>query len=207
MNEKDRLTLHHLVFAVRFLSVSQLARLRRCSRQSAARRARRLVKSGWARRRRLLAQSIEIHAPLASWKPGTATPDAAMISRAATSRYRHVPLREIEAVAASNRTLRHFGWDARPPLKRFQQTHDLGLSETFVYFWRRWPRLTHRCWVGEDCYVALRGKGEKVEDAQLQHPRTGETLLVVEFAGKYRATRVAQFINDMVARRLPFVCF
>jgi hypothetical protein len=207
MNDRDRLTLHNLAIAVRFLSVQQLARLRDCSNQTAFRLAKRLVANGWAKHVRLLAQPIEICGPLAQWKPGFASPNAALISRAANSRYRNVPMQEVEAVTATNRTLRHFGLDSRTPLKRFQQTHDLGLSETFVHFWRRWPRLTHRCWIGEDCYRSSRGRGEKVEDAQLRSPHTGETLLVVEFTGKYKATRVTQFIEDVVARKLPFVCY
>ena len=158
MNERDRLTLHNLAIAVRFLSVQQLARLRECSCQTAFRLAKRLVTNGWAKRIRLLAQPIEICAPLAKWKPGLASPNAALISRAANSRYRNVPMQEVEAVAATNRTLRHFGLDSRTPLKRFQQTHDIGLSETFVHFWRRWPRLTHRCWIGEDYYRGSRGR-------------------------------------------------
>ena len=207
MNERDRLTMHNLAIAVRFLSVRQVARLRDCSHQTAFRLAKRLVTKGWARRIRLLAQPIEIFAPLAKWKPGFAKPNAAVISKAANSRYRNVPMQEVEAVTATNRTLQHFGLDSRTPLKRFQQTHDLGLSETFVHFWRRWPRLTHRCWIGEDCYRGSRGRGEKVEDAQLRSPQTGETLLVVEFTGKYKATRVTDFIDDVVARQLPFVCY
>ena len=207
MNARDRLTLHNVAIAVRFLSVQQLARLREGSVQTAFRLAKRLVANGWAKPMRLLAQPIEICGPLATWKPGRASPNATQISRAANLRYRHVAMQEVEAVTATNRTLQHFGLDSRIPLKRFQQTHDLGLSETFVHFWRRWPRLTHRYWVGEDTYRSSRGRGEKVEDAQLRHPRSGETLLVVEFTGKYKALRVAQFIDDVVARQLPFVCY
>lgn len=207
MNAWDRLTVHDLAIAVRFLSIQQLARVRGCSYRTAFRLAQRLVANGWAKRIRLLAQPIEIVAPLAKWKPGHASPDATLISRTANWRYRNIPLQEVDAVMATNRTLRHFGLDTRMPLKRYQQTHDLGLSETFVYFWRRWPRLTHRCWVGEDCYRGSRGRGEKVEDAQLRNPRTGETLLIVEFTGKYTATRVTEFIDDVVARQLPFVCY
>jgi hypothetical protein len=207
MNARDRLTIHNLAIAVRFLSVQQLARLRECSVQTAFRLAKRLVTNGWAKRIRLLAQPIEIGAPLATWKPGLATPDATLISKAAILRYRNVPMQVVEAVTATNRTLQHFGLESRIPPKRFQQTHDLGLSETFVHFWRRWPKLTHRCWIGEDYYRSSRGRGEKVEDAQLRRPCSGETLLVVEFTGKYKATRVTEFINDVVARQLPFVCY
>ena len=207
MNRRDRWTLRSLAVAVRFLSLEQLARLHECSIKTAGRIAQRLVISGWAKPVRLLAQPIEISAPLATWKPGQNKPDPAQISRAANLRYRDVAMQEIDAVSATNRTLQHFGLASRLPLKRFQQTHDLGLSETFVLFSRRWPHLTRRYWVGEDAYRELRGKGEKVEDSQLRNPRTGKVLLVVEFTGKYKASRVAQFIDDVVARELPFACY
>ena len=199
--------LRTLAVAVRFLTLEQLMRLRGCDRRSAREFGKRMVERGLVEQVRLLAEPIDVCGPLASWKPGEPPPDATAISRAAISRYHNSSLREMVAFTATGRTCQHFGMPQRPPLKCYQQTHDLGLSETFLYFWSRWPRVTSGCWLGEDAYRHQRGYGEKIEDARIRHRRTGDTLLIIEFMGKYKTCRVADFIAHVTARQIPFLCF
>ena len=208
MDKSDEAILYALARCVRLLSVRQVSQIRQSTDASARRRAKHLAERGLVQEVVLLAQSLRgIAGPLARWKPGQAVPDAPRVSRAAVRRFADCPLKRIRAITATRRTLCHYGLDGRAPLNRYQQSHDLGLSEVFLYFLRRWPRLTWRCWIGEDAFRDERERGEKIEDAQLCDPRTAETLLVVEFVGKYRPGRVAAFINEMTRRGLPFMCF
>lgn len=207
MMNSDRITVRQLAMAVRYISIPHLQRLRKCSHRTSRRLAARLIRNGWAKHCRLLVQRLEITSPIAFWKVGQVRPDAARISRIGISRLLDVPLEDVDAITATNQTLRHFGLDPRPQLKRFQQTHDLGLSETFVYFHQRWPRLTSTCWIGEDCFRPDRERGDKIEDAQIVHRHTGEPMLVVEFIGKYKTPRVQSLLDDIAERQIPFVCF
>ena len=90
---------------------------------------------------------------------------------------------------ATNLTHAQFADRRAVKLKRSQSTHDLGVTEAFLFAVRRWPLFTQRCWIVESLFSNERGFGEKVEDAHFVHPRSGEVIIAVEFAGTYPKSR------------------
>ena len=204
----DQEILRSLAICVRLLSLDQVSRMRHCTRPAAKQFMRRLVAGRLVQRSTVIAQALPaLPGPLAYWKPGLKVPDATAVSRQARKRYSAIRLQRITAYTATTALLHHFGCDERPAIKRDQQTHDLGVSETYLYVRRRWPLLAKQGWVGEDHYAATRERGDKVEDAQLRDPRTGRTLVVVEFAGQYETRRVRKFIDWMTYANQPFMLF
>lgn len=203
----EEFILRSLSRCVRLLSFEQVARIAGVTPTTVRRRVRSLSRAGLVQEREVLAQMLEAIRPLATWRPGSPLPDPTQVSRLANERFTGCPLRHVRAIQATPRTLSHYGLGRRAEFKREQQTHDLGLSEAFLYFLGRWPQLTRRWWVGEDVFRAERDAHEKIEDAQLRDPRSGEAVLAIEFTGKYKPPRVAAFIEEMSQRELPFMCF
>lgn len=201
----DWQVLRSLARCVRFLSVDQIARLTQRSRATARHRMRQLEKRGWVNEYRLIAQlPPDVSIPLATWTPGESPPYPSTISRFASRRYRGRELVEMTAYRASRTTFEHFGLARPVPPKRFQQTHDLGLSETFIHFSLRWPRVTRQCWIGEDVFCGEFRRFDKVEDAHLRRPGCEDPFLAVEFVGKYKPERLAALADALMRRELPF---
>ena len=207
LQPRDRQLLHALVFAVRFFVVRQVAELWRADLANVRKRMKKLIAAGFIETRTICAQPIPpIRSPLCRWKPGQEIPLPGQVAYAAKKRFRNRTPRSMTALKASTRTLHLFGCATRARLKTYQHTHDLGLSETYVFFYNRWPRLTHH-WIGEDAYAAVLGHGQEVEDAQLLHPRSRVTMLAIEYTGHYRRDRVASLIEALVNRNVAFMCF
>ncbi len=204
----DREILRGLAVCVRLFSLDQLSRMRQSTPAATRQFMRRVADGHLVHKMTVVAQALPpLAGPLAGWRPGTEVPNATNVSRLARKRYGNVRLQKVIAYTATTGLLHHFGCDGQRAVKHDQQTHDLGVSETYLYVRRRWPLLTRHGWVGEDIYSPSRERGEKVEDAQLRHPRTGRVLTVVEFAGKYQTRRVKAFIDWMTYAGQPFLLF
>jgi hypothetical protein len=149
--------------------------------------------------------------PLFSWKVGTAHPeDREILAVAEQSRARwrlpHVP---VEVFRAGKRACRAFGAfvDARR-IKHCEVTHDLHLTEVFIDYRRRRPRLAAQ-WLGEGAFpkLGLSILGMKDPDAYLLDS-CGVGLRVIEYGGSYEAEHLRAFHRHCAggaARRLSKV--
>lgn len=176
--------------SIRLITSYQLARWWDVPSANASRALRDLVQDGLLDETRVLARRIPpIESPMFCWSPGQKTPNFGKLSYIAKNRFRRAPPITTSAFVATNVTLAQFTDQRAMRLKRTQSTHDLGVTEAYLYALRRWPLLTKCCWIGENLYSRDRGFGKKVEDAHFIHPKNGEVILAIEFAGTYPKVR------------------
>ncbi|MCC7339276.1 MAG: hypothetical protein IT422_29640 [Pirellulaceae bacterium] len=123
------------------------------------------------------------------WKPGDHQPNFGAISYQAKERNRGLAPVMMAAYTPTNQTLSQFAVRRHAKLKSSQATHELGLTEAYLFAVKRWPRLTRKCWRGENLYANERAHGEKVEDAHLVHPTKLHVMLAIEYAGTYHKSR------------------
>lgn len=208
MNEAQQLLMTALCFQVRVFDLGQVARCCAISPSQAESLTAPLAKRGLISRIRLRVRPLAPPSgPLVRWKPGGPRPHAGRISYHAKERYRSRSVEEITAIVPTGLALDIFGAPKRKPFRRECADHDLGVTEMWLYAYRRWPKVVRRCWQGEDQYVGERLKYEKVEDARLINPRTEEPWMVFEYAGAYRKDRVESFHDYMEEQDLPYWLF
>jgi hypothetical protein len=206
LSERDREILRDLTTRIRVLTFGQLAGNfwppGESGRVNARRRLVELVSRGLLERVQVVSHPLlELESPVVAWQPGMPPPDAGVISHRLVSRWQTEP-REMTVYLAGRRAIALFGAKALGEIKnRYQVTHDLHVSEVYLYFRRTAPELA-RAWVGEEILAPSR-KDQKLPDAIL-HDAEGEPRLVVEFGGKYPARRVTAFHDDCEARGLPY---
>jgi hypothetical protein len=144
---------------------------------------------------------LEMTRPVVAWKPGDRKPDTAAVSTRLITRWPD-ELTEATAFIAGRKAISLFGSKALGKIKnRYQVTHDLHVSEVYLFFHRTNPRLA-AAWVGEEILAPSR-KDQKLPDAIL-HDEKGRPRLVIEFGGKYPERRVTAFHDDCEARGLPY---
>jgi hypothetical protein len=178
------------------------------ARRNANRRLARLARDGWLEPQKLLYRPTPpITAPVFRWSPGDPLPPLTKLDYLAHTRFADIPVQMGTAYLATRKTCAYFGCSARSPLKPYQHTHDARVTQTYLYFHNRWPRLTRDCFVGEALFCRNRGHAEKVEDAQLVDRRTGRPFLVVEVLGAYPVERLKALHDEMTARNLPYMYF
>jgi hypothetical protein len=199
---------YYLSRQVRILTPSIVCRLLNVSPAAAERAMAPLVKKGLVTRRIVRAKAIgPLQGPMAKGKPGEMPPHAGRLSYQAKKRFRAMSVETVVAYFGTEKLLHLFGTEARRPFKPEQVSHDIGVSEMWLYMLLRWNRMTTDCFQGEDCYAAENEKFEKLPDARLIHWRTGEVLLYLEFTGSYRADRIIEFQQDMNDRGIPYWLF
>ena len=176
--------------SIRLITPHQLAGWWDVPTTNALRSLKMLTNSGFLEETRVLAKRLPlIEKPLCCWSPGKPLPNFGKLSYIAKRRFRETPPVISTAFMATNLTHAQFADRRAVKLKRSQSTHDLGVTEAFLFAVRRWPLFTQRCWIGESLFSNERGFGEKVEDAHFVHPRSGEVIIAVEFAGTYPKSR------------------
>ncbi|MFO0887923.1 MAG: hypothetical protein U0790_02130 [Isosphaeraceae bacterium] len=206
LTERDREILRDLTTKIRLLTFSQLAGnfwpQGESGRVNARRRLGELVSRELLEKVQVVSHPLlELAAPIVAWRPGMPAPDAGEISHRLISRWQAEP-REMTVYLAGRKAIALFGASALGEIKnRYQVTHDLHVSEVYLYFRRTAPELA-RAWVGEEILAPSR-KDQKLPDAIL-HDAEGRPRLVVEFGGKYPARRVAAFHGDCEIRGLPY---
>lgn len=126
-----------------------------------------------------------IQEPMLRWYLGDPEPDYGRLSYIAKQRFRDFPPRLSRVYLPTRKTLSQFAIRGNANIKVAQATHEVGLTEAYLYAHMRWPRLTESCWRGENLFASTRGHGEKVEDAHFVHPKTQVVMLAIEYAGTY----------------------
>ena len=123
-----------LSVAVRLFLPQQVADWWEVSLPTAERTLQGLAGEGWLREVRIRARPLPpIEGPLCRWRPGDETPDFGWLSYEACRRMANRPVRVTVAYLASAKTVSHFGLVLRAPPKPHQQTHDVGLSQTYLH--------------------------------------------------------------------------
>ena len=202
--------LRALAMCIRLITPHQLSSWWGVPVANAKRDLRRLESGGLATEITIRARKLpEVTGPFYRWSPGDPAPHFGKLSYQAKERFRGLPPCLMAAYIPTRLTLSQFGVSHRQKIKRTHCTHEIGVSESYLYFFKRWPRLTERCWRGEDLYAHERGPGEKVEDSHLVHPTTGRVMLAIEYAGSYPTSRFRELHETFSApiRQTPYLMF
>lgn len=169
----------------------------------------RLEAAGLIERRRTEAHPLlDLRQPLLAWKVGTPGPsDSQLRVIAERSRARwdqpHQPVDVYRATKRATALLGAFvdARDSRP----HEATHDLHLTEVYLVYRRRFPRLATQ-WHGEAEFPKLGFEIAHLKDPDaLLIDRTGVATRIVEFAGSYEADHLRAFHEHCAggaARRL-----
>ncbi len=189
-SERNWQLLQAMATGIRLLAPHQLARWWGVPITNAKRSLRELCDSGFLKETIVRARRLPpITQPLLQWKPTQPTPNFGALSYQAKERFRELAPVLFAAYTPTTRALSQFTVRHHAKLRRSQATHELGVTESYLYALTRWPRLTQRCWRGENLYARDRGHGEKVEDAHFVNPQTGKVMLAIEYAGTYHKHR------------------
>lgn len=206
LTDRDTLLIRALTTKIRLLTFGQIAANFWPAGESGKRNARRrlaeLVERELLRESRVIYHPIlAMTGPVVAWRPGKPKPDAGAVSHQLISRWPD-ELTDSTAYLAGRKAIAFFGSKALGKIKNpYQVTHDLHVSEVFLFFRRTHPQLAD-AWVGEEILAPTR-RGQKLPDAIL-HDDRGRPRLVVEFGGKYPEWRVSAFHEDCQARGLPY---
>ncbi len=193
MTERDEAILDTLTRRVRVLSVGQVAAMWWTTGTAAAKaRLRDLEAQGWLLLVNLLAEPVpDLHAPVATWKPGQPQPDFGPLSYRLRSRWTQPACPVLAAVATKQAGNRYAGKGGRVP-RPSEATHDLCLSAVYLKLLREDPRRAGR-WISEArLYERGEGRDGRLPDAAIV-TRAGTT--VIEFGGAYATAKVADFHN------------
>jgi len=206
LSQADHDLMHAAVCCVTQFSSSFAQSYWQVSSIAAKRRLQKLERRGLLRSRNVLASTPpEIRTPLCVWKPGQASPHCGQVSYEARSRWKALPVEVKRVFHATDLGRALLG---RMPIKRprdVQATHDIGLSDCYLAYRRRWPKLTARYWLNESEFSHLRGRHVKVEDAVLRRDNT--VLLMVDYAGAYRPDRVEALISHAQLHHVPIAIY
>ncbi len=206
MTVRDEEILVPLCFKVRFFSLEQIARTWWTDKAREIRRARQrllmLADDGWIKPTTVLARPLlDLAEPIFQWQPGMAGADFIAISRALRRRWK-MPARKVEVFLASQKAAAVLGGTALGLVKHLcQATHDLHVSEVFLFYLQNRPELA-TLWVGEDTVVAD-SAGAKRPDALLRGEH-GKVLRVVEFGGAYKPNRVQALHEHCLEQNHPY---
>ena len=197
---------YSLVFKVRIFNEDQIAGYWWSGLNHPLRKARRklafMVKSRILYSHSLLSHPIiPLDAPLFEWRVGEPDPDYQAVSSRLKSRWTKDP-RRVTVYIPTRRIINQFGGPGESKLPILgQQTHDLHLSQVYLWYLRTRPEQA-KTWVGEEVFRGDR-KGEKLPDAMILD-EAGAPKLVVEFGGTYDPMRVEAFHIDCKKRNLPY---
>lgn len=202
---RDLQILEALTVKVRMLTIEQIAETwwppGRYQVTNARRRMVRLVRAKLVLRYRInIHPRIPLNAPVAEWKPGDDSPEFAAVSTMLKNRWT-LPAEPTSVFLASKRSANLFGTYAGPLKDPVQATHDVHLSDIYLWYQQHKPWFCDS-WIGEDA-LKKAGTGVKDPDAFLVRP-DGEVSRVIDFGGKYSADRVKEFHGHCAARSLPY---
>ena len=173
---------------------------------AATRRLQKLERKGLLKSRNVLASTPPpIREPLCVCKPWEEIPHCGQVSYQARRRWKTRPVVVNRVYYATDLGRGLLGRPPVKPPKDIQATHDLGLSDVYLAYRQRWPKLTAKCWLNESEYAHHRGRCEKVEDAMLC--RNHEVLLMVDYAGAYRPDRVKALLDHAQLHHAPIAIY
>lgn len=202
---RDLQIIEALTVKVRMLTVHQIAELwwpaGRYQVVNARRRMFRLAQAKLVLQYRInVHPRIPLIGPVVDWKPGNASPEFAAVSTTLKNRWT-LAAEPTTVFLASKRAANLFGTYAGPLKDAVQATHDVHLSDIYLWYQRHKPWFCES-WVGEDAFKKA-GTGIKDPDAFLVRP-DGQISRVIDFGGKYSSQRVKEFHNHCAGRDLPY---
>lgn len=202
---RDLDILEALAVKIRMLTIAQVAELWWPEgRYQFANARRRMIRL--ARAKLVLRYQVNVHpriplsGPVVDWKPGDELPEFAAVSTRLKNRW-SLPAEPTTVFLASKRSANLFGTYAGPLKDPVQATHDVHLSDIFLWYRQHKPWFCG-AWVGEDA-LKKAGTGVKDPDAFLLRP-DGRISRVIDFGGKYSSARVREFHNHCARRDLPY---
>lgn len=204
MTPREEQILRALVNDVRVLSLTQVARCwwtdTRWGRSRAKAAMTALECEGWAQIHAALARPIrELSEPLVTWSPDDESPDVWKLSRKLHLRAMQ-PASMVSFVFASAQSVALFGRGHAPSVKLTQMTHDLHVSE--VYLWYRTHGLPARGWLSEDRLPRDWPLRER-PDAVLADD-DGTIRRAVEYGGDYPPSRLQELHAGLAAMKLEY---
>ena len=203
-SQRDEMLLTDIVFRVRLMVLPQIATVYcQCDESNARRRCRELVRVGLLTQFQVrVALLPELVQPVAQW-PADNHLDAGAISYNLQQRWAKADQRSLTAYAATARAAKRLGGPSPSRCGHsLQATHDVGLAAVFCHYRRYRPGEAER-WIGEDC-VTDRQYGDKQPDAYVLTVSRDAVEHIVEFGGAYNERRVAELIDFLQERELPF---
>lgn len=205
--DRDNQIVAALAAKARLFSLGQIASTwwtdSRSPVPSARKRLTLLCDAGLLKRLTVYARPLlDLTGPLLIWRPGNPAPNFDALAWRLERRTPTVAPRQLTAYRTTPTANNQFGGPPRfKPLIHDQVWHDLHVSAVFLRFLKTDPEAA-AAWVGED----VRGKEGhllKDPDAVLEF-RDGRPPVVIEFAGRYDARRLAEFHHDCVKRERSY---
>lgn len=206
LTERDEAILRTLACKVRYLTLQQVAATwwRSALHRAliARRRLRLLREKGLLEEVTLPAHPmLPLAEPIVRWRVGDEDPPFDQVAYRLQQRWA-AQYRPTRIFFATARAARHFGAVNRGRILHPDQiTHDLHVSALYLKLLKEAPELAAH-WVGEDEFAKER-EGEKLPDAVLRDGK-GPPAFVVEFGGRYDASRLRDFHEDCRKRMLPY---
>lgn len=187
LTERDIQILEALTLRIRAFSTDQLGRTWWSSTaapgQNARKRMLQLAEIGLAEGYHILAHpELVLDAPACSWQPGLPTPDFGALSYRVQSRWTESPV-QTAVFGATRKAGNKFGGGGGRRPKAVETTHDLHMSQVFLYYQKHHPERA-RNWQSEFEIDRRRTKkhGQKLPDAMII---SEDEKHVVDFGGAY----------------------
>jgi hypothetical protein len=144
---------------------------------------------------------LPLEAPVWTWNVNDPDPDFRKVSSQLKKRWTKDPV-PMKVYIPTRKAINQFGGPGESKLPILgQQTHDLHLSQVYLWYLQTRPEQAKQ-WMGEEVFREDRA-GEKLPDAMIQDEH-GKPQLVVEFGGTYDPMRVEAFHTDCKKRNLPY---
>jgi hypothetical protein len=204
MSPHEQQIVRALADSIRVLSLNQIARIWWSESRSGRSRAKAsmasLVDDGWLHMQRVLSRSIVSPTrPLIDWQLGDERPDFGAAVRVLHQRAM-TDAKLITVVFATSSTITLLGKGRVPTIRLTQMTHDLSLSELFLYYRKRGLPLNR--WVSEDRLPSDWPIPER-PDAVLRD-ESGQVVRAVEYGGDYPASRLLALHDGLASMELGY---
>ena len=159
----------------------------------------------WIRRRTPVFRACPLLGPLWHYcRHRGCAPDYRALVRRIEARHREVAPRQQPVRMATPKLCALFATEIAPQPHPQHTSHDVGLSEAYLWLRQVHPKLAAR-WQGERTFV--RGFGEVKEDAIL-HDAFGEPRLAIDFLGaNYGVRRIERLHRELSQRNLSYLFF
>jgi hypothetical protein len=154
----------------------------------------------------IAAAFYEVTDPIATRSPGGLVPDFGALAWQLELRWRTVKSRRVTVCWATSRAARLYGGMATFDRRSSQLEHDLGTASVLVRLHETRPELADQ-WVGEEIlrrdFAPQSRSMKKIPDGAIV--LNDQIVRVVEFGGKYSATRLRQFDAHFCRKhRIPY---
>lgn len=166
-------------------------------------RLRKLVQINWLGTASCLARPMpELDGPLYAWHPGKSEPDFGHYAWLANKRWDRPPVMTKLYFAGRRAAHQYLGTRPRRVRQIYQLTHDLGVSEVYLYF-KAHRKEEVSAWYGESVNP-FRKPRIKNADVYIFPTLKWPPKLVVDFAGAYPKSRIQALHQYCVENNLAY---